>query len=150
MRIEEVLDAAALEIGRLLDCKTIYDPQPVRSAEPHARLTFMGSSPNGVGSTIIYFQLSLVGAGDGPGTYLARLIELSMRVSDLYNNCNTSRVIDLENGSARLLLIDEAIQANGVFTQNDQKMVETNQWNYLFTEGRYIGIVVSDDTGRKE
>lgn len=152
-RMQKLLDAVEKSLSSKVGTKVIFDPQPVRNAEPHLRLTYMGASENGVASTRLNFQLSLVGAGDGPGVYLAKVIELSMQVARLYNRCmhEQSWTIQVDDHEViRLLLLTDGVQATGAFSQNEQKQVETNTWSYLFTEGRYIGIVVSNDTGRKE
>lgn len=145
--IQQILDAAALYLESETGAKVLYDPQPVRKAEPHIRLTYMGAEDKGIGAFCLNFQLSLVGAGDGPGVYLAKIIELSLKLTDLYNPCRHRQDVSIplkDGGYVKLLLISSGVQATGVFSQNEQTQVETAQWNYLFTESRYISIEVPE------
>ena len=127
----------------LTGLKVLWDPQPVRTAEPMLRLTFMGTEEKGAGCTRVKFQLSLLGAGDGPDVYLPALIEASIRLDRIYNPCiHKMQYIDIDTGTR--LVFETYLTTSGTFSQNEQKVIETNQWSYLWTEPRYVAIDIRD------
>ena len=85
--MKAILDSAARWLTEKTGLPVLYDPQPLRSAEPHLRLTFMGSENFGKGAFAVKFQISILGAGDGPGAYLDSIIKASVRLSRLYEGC---------------------------------------------------------------
>ena len=75
--MKEIIDMLKDHLGKETKLKVIMDPQPVKSAEPHLRLTFVGSGNQGATHCVVSFQLTIVGAGDGPEVFLDRIIEAS-------------------------------------------------------------------------
>lgn len=141
-----IMTAVEKELKTITGIKVLWDPQPVRAAEPQLRLTYIGSEEKGKGCTRIMFQLSLIGAGDGPDVFLPSLVEASVNLDRVYNRCtNNSKFIDMDiNGKTVRLVFEDSLTASGTFSQNEQKVVETNQWSYLWTEPRYIAIDIKE------
>ena len=133
-------------LGKETKLKVIMDPQPVKSAEPHLRLTFVGSGNQGATHCVVSFQLTIVGAGDGPEVFLDRIIEASLAVSDLYNSDlhEGKRYADIKltsgRGSFRVNFPD-TINNSGQFVQNDSTETETTTWAYVYTEPHVMDVV---------
>lgn len=142
-RILEAVEAWFREETGLL---TLWDPQPVRIAEPQIRLTFMGSEEFGGGAELLKFQLSLTGAGDGPSVFLPEVIKASVRISRLYNQCERKPYTDLDIDGKRIRMsfVNEGLTPSGTFTENEYAAAETNQWSYLWTEPRYMTITLPE------
>ena len=66
--MNKILSTTASWLQKKTGLPVLYDPQPLRSAEPHLRLTFMGTEYWGKKTFAAKFQISILGAGDGPGT----------------------------------------------------------------------------------
>lgn len=141
-----LMKAVESKLEALTGLKILWDPQPVRSAEPSLRLTFIGSEEKGVDCTRISFQLSLIGAGDGPDVFLPSLVAASVNLDRLYNGCiNGKQFIDIEaEGVRSRMCFETGLTASGTFSQNDAKVIETNQWSYLWTEPRYIALEIRE------
>lgn len=139
---KSVMTAVEKELKGITGLRALWDPQPVRTAEPQLRLTYIGSEEKGKGCTRVMFHLSLIGAGDGPDVFLPSLIEASVNLDRIYNSCiNSRRFIDMDvDGRAVRMVFENSLTATGTFSQNEQKVVETNQWSYLWTEPRYVAI----------
>lgn len=143
--LRSLLDAASSRIENLTGLKVLYDPQPVRMGGPHLRLTYMGSEECGHGAMRLKWQVSLIGAGDGPDVYLPAVIRASIAVEELYDRCRRPGFEDLVvDGVTVRMCFDAALTASGGFSQNEQKVVETGQWSYLWTEPRYVSMTVPD------
>lgn len=123
--------------------KTLWDPQPVRVSEPMLRLTFMGTEDKGRNTTRIKFQLSLLGAGDGPDVFLTKLIAASISLDRIYNSC-TCKTQYVDIAPKVRMVFETGLVATGTFSQNEQKVGETNQWSYLWTEPRYLAIDITE------
>lgn len=117
--------------------KVLFDPQPLRTAEPHIRLTFAGSADLGDDWVQLTFQLGIVGAGDGPEVFLQEIIELSIAVTRLYG-CTRSVTLNLNGGRSMTIGFPEFATNTGVFQTNDGTMGETVQWAYVYTEPHFI------------
>lgn len=116
--------------------KVLFDPQPIRSAEPHLRLTFAGAEDRGSTWVQLTFQLGIVGAGDGPDIFLQEIIDLSIAVSRLYS-CAKSTTIS--RGLRTVTIGFPEFSSNtGVFQMNDGAFGETVQWAYVYAEPHWI------------
>ena len=145
--MKRVLEAVAKQLTQETKLKVLFDPQPVKSAEPHLRLTYIGSQSYGPDSEGFDFQLSLVGSGDGPDVFLPALLTASAKLDSLYDKCEGPLFRDLKIDSTtyvRMTFVTGLI-ATGSFTQNEMKIVETNQWSYLWQEPRQMTLVVPKD-----
>lgn len=141
--MKAILDSAARWLTEKTGLPVLYDPQPLRSAEPHLRLTFMGSENFGKGAFAVKFQISILGAGDGPGAYLDSIIKASVRLSRLYEGCADDRNTELVcNGRKIRMTLCSGLVATGSFTANTEKEVETNQWSYVFSEVRQMQLQI--------
>lgn len=135
--MREALDAAIAWLKQETGYGVLFDPQPIRSAEPHLRLTFTGATDRGSGYVSLAFQLSIVGAGDGPEIFLEEIILASAAVAQLYGRCPPYVDLELKKGSARLDF--PAVQnMTGTFTPNDGMMGETMQWAYAYVEPHFV------------
>lgn len=141
--MKAILDAVARLLKEKTGLDVLYDPQPLRGAEPHIRLTFMGTEEWGKGSIAANFQLSIIGAGDGPGTYLDKIIKSSAKLSLLYGGYNEERscILKVNNYTIRISYCS-GLAATGTFTANEAKEVETNHWSYVFNETRQLQIII--------
>ena len=149
--MKRILDRVSSILSKETGLKVIYDPQPVRNAEPHIRLTFMGTEPMGIDTDRIIFQLSLIGAGDGPDVFLPSLIKGSLRIERLYDNCEGPRYRDFDiSGFGFRISFVEGVSPQGSFSQNEMAIVETNQWTYLWNEPRFMTISVPSAFWEKE
>ena len=141
--MKAILDSAARWLTEKTGLPVLYDPQPLRSAEPHLRLTFMGSENFGKGAFAVKFQISILGAGDGPWAYLDSIIKASVRLSRLYEGCADDRNTELVcNGRKIRMTLCSGLVATGSFTANAEKEVETNQWSYVFSEVRQMQLQI--------
>lgn len=141
--MNKILSTTALWLQMKTGLPVLYDPQPLRSAEPHLRLTFMGTESWGKKTFAAKFQISILGAGDGPGTYLDAIIKASARLSALYEGCADDRNAELDCGGRKIMVtLCSGLAATGTFTANAEKEVETNQWSYAFTETRQLQIAI--------
>ncbi len=144
--MREVLDAVTAHLKKETGMKVIMDPQPIKSAEPHLRLTFVGSGNLGASHCVVSFQLTIVGAGDGPEVFLDRIIEASLAVGDLYNKeLHEGRLyVDLQLASSRGVIranFPDTINNSGQFVQNDNIEGETSAWAYVYTEPHVMDVV---------
>ena len=126
----EALDLAAAYIEKQTMRKVRLDPQPLRTAEPHLRLTFVGAVDNGSGYIVLSFQLGIVGAGDGPEVFLEEIIKSSIAVNRLYG-CKKYEDLRLSNGNVVRIAFPDVMNNSGQFIQNDGTMGETMQWAYV-------------------
>lgn len=141
--MKAILDSAARWLTEKTGLPVLYDPQPLRSAEPHLRLTFMGSEKFGENTFAAKFQISILGAGDGPGTYLSSMIKASAKLSRLYDGCADDRNTEFVcNGQKIRMTLCSGLVATGSFTANAEKEVETNQWSYVFSEPRQMELYI--------
>lgn len=150
MLLKEVLDQIKTILKDKSSLDVLFDPQSVRTAAPALRLTYLGSEHYGIGASILKWQLSLVGAGDGPDVYLSSVISASLHLEALYDKCKGKQYVDFPVGkyTARLCF-ESSVTPTGSFSQNEQKIVETGQWNYLWTEPRYITVNIPDEIWEK-
>lgn len=144
--MKEVLDAIKEYLRLETGLKVIMDPQPIKSAEPHLRLTFVGSGNQGATHCVVSFQLTIVGAGDGPEVFLDRIIDASLAVSDLYNSDlhEGKRYADLKLASGRgtfRVTFPDTISSSGQFMQNDGTETEVSTWAYVYTEPHVMDVV---------
>ncbi len=146
--MREALDAVVTWLRQETGYGVIFDPQPIRSAEPHLRLTFMGANHRGGGYVALAFQLSIVGAGDGPEVFLDEIISASVAVAALYERCPLYVDIKLEKGSVRLEF-PTVQDMQGTFTQNDGMMGETMQWGYAYVEPHYVMMTMKTMEGSR-
>lgn len=125
----------------------ILDPQPVNSAEPHLRLTFTGATDKGPNDDELDFQLSIVGAGDGPDIFLPEIIQASLAVSDLFRGPEEENkgYVDLTftdddnlSHNIRLYFVDE-VSNTGQFIQSSEDG-EVQAWAYVYTEPHVIQV----------
>lgn len=136
--IQDILESARTTLERLLSATVIYDPQPVKDAEPHVRLTFTGSGNQGSLDTIS-FQLSVVASGDGPDVFLRELVLLSLRVQDLFNRTLSRIDLTLGDGSvARLFFKPLATGSAGQFVENENDT--ERRWRYTYVEAHIITV----------
>lgn len=129
----------------------LMDPQPVHSGQPHLRLTYQGSEGIGKDVSVLKWQLSLTGAGDGPEVYLAAVVRASLALEAMYDPCKGRQYIDLDVGgeSVRMSMVT-GLQATGGFAQNELKIVETGQWSYLWTEPKWLAVSIPDRLWEEE
>ena len=144
--MKEILDAVREHLRQATNLKVIMDPQPIKSAEPHLRLTFVGSGNRGASDCVVSFQLTIVGAGDGPEVFLDHIIGASLAVNDLYNADlhEGRRYADIKlisgRGSFRVNFPD-TINNSGQFVQNDGTDTEVSIWAYVYTEPHVMDVV---------
>lgn len=150
MSLKEMMDQVKQILKDKSGLDVVFDPQPVRTAAPSLRLTYLGSEHYGIGHSLLKWQLSLIGAGDGPDVYLSSVIAASLRLEALYDRCKGAQHIDFPVGkyTARLCF-EETVTPTGSFSQNGEKIVETGQWTYLWTEPRYITVNIPDEVWEK-
>lgn len=143
--MKEILDTVKEFLKQRTGLKVIMDPQPVKNAEPHLRLTFVGSGNQGATHSVVSFQLAIVGAGDGPEVFLDRIIEASMQVGDLYNSYlhEGKLYIDLKLASGRgsfRVNFPDTINNSGQFVQNENNENENAQWAYTYVEPHVMDV----------
>jgi hypothetical protein len=122
----EALDLAVAFIAQETGKKVLLDPQPLRTAEPHLRLTFVGATEQGDGYVTLSFQLGIVGAGDGPEVFLEEIINSSVAVMRLYG-CKRFKDLRLTTGNTARLAFPDVMSNSGQFAQNEGTMGETVQ-----------------------
>ena len=72
-------------------------------------------------------------------------LSYAIAVEELYDRCRRPGFEDLVvDGVTVRMCFDAALTASGGFSQNEQKVVETGQWSYLWTEPRYVSMTVPD------
>lgn len=140
--LEEIASVLKEETG----IPVLFDPQPIKTGEPHLRLTYIGSENAGRGFSNLNWQLSLVGAGDGPDVYLPKVLKSSLKLEALYDKCKGPAFRDLHVGSfcCRMSFV-AGLVATGSFSQNEMKIIETGQWSYLWTEPKYISVSIPEE-----
>lgn len=139
--MKEILEEFAAWVKSETGVPVLYDPQPLRSAEPHIRLTFTGAAGEGKTHATLFFQLSIVGAGDGPEVFLDRIMEASLAVVDFYNPCIHHRQVDivLPNGSGSFRVgFPDVMNSSGQFTRNSGDEGETVKWAYTYVEPHMV------------
>lgn len=149
--LKKILD----QMSSLLEAETglsvLFDPQPVKVAAPSLRLVFLGSEGFGVKATMLKWQIALIGAGDGPDVYLPAVMAASLRLERLYDKCKGPQFIDFNvDGVSLRMCFVAALEATGSFSVNENKIVETGQWSYLWTEPKYLSVTVPDELLFKE
>ena len=118
----------------------LYDPQPIATAEPQVRLTFMGSIDNGNFSRI-FFQASVLASGDGPDVFLPAIIATSMKVQNIWDGSNTRQVKEIESEAGVVRIRFKPVSSgSGQFIQNEQYESETRQWAYTYTEPHLVDL----------
>lgn len=137
----EALDLAVAYIEKQTKRRVLLDPQPLRTAEPHLRLTFVGAADNGSGYVALSFQLGIVGAGDGPDVFLEEIVKSSIAVTRLYG-CKRYEDLRLSNGNAARLAFPDVMNNSGQFIQNDGTMGETTQWAYVYSEPHFVTLTL--------
>lgn len=147
------------ELLRLVECfieretglKVLLDPQPIKIAEPHIRLTFSGTENWGLRGKRLLFQISILGAGDGPEAFIEKAIIATLKLDDLYDACNggTSKTLKYNNNCIAVGFVNVA-DATASLTQNENRIVETGQWSYVYTATRYLGITIPDSIWKGE
>lgn len=149
--IADALEGLAYWLTQETGLSALFDPQPVKSAEPHVRLTLTGTEDRGDGPVDVRFQLNVIGAGDGPDVYLPSVIAASCRVNDLYNPClrDGRRYADLlsPSGTELRILFPPIGDMTGQFSQNDVDEGEARQWRYVYTEPHYITLTIPRQKG---
>lgn len=140
--MKEALDALIRYLEEHTGRKVLQDPQPLRSAEPHIRLTYTGCTDQGSGYVELSFQLAILGAGDGPDVFLDEIIKTSIAVMRLYG-CKPYEDIKLTKGSVRIAFPD-VMNNTGQFVNNDGTMGETVQWAYVYSEPHYITLTLKE------
>lgn len=144
--ITDALEGLSYWLTQETGLPTLYDPQPVKTAQPHVRLTLTGTEDRGDGPVDVRFQLNVIGAGDGPDVYLPAVIMASCRVNDLYNPHlrDGRRYADLTSpgGTEIRILFPPVGDTTGQFVQNDMDDGETRQWRYVYTEPHYINLTI--------
>lgn len=133
--VSDVLEAARKWLEERTGLKVVWDPQPVKTAQPHLRLTYTGCDDQGEGHDRLTFQASILGAGSGPGKFLESVIEASLAINDLYKDCGCHADIEVKGLKARLSFPHIA-SSNGQFVQNDPTETETSTWAYIWQEPR--------------
>lgn len=149
--IASALEALAYWLAQETGLVALFDPQPVKGAEPHARLTLVGTEDRGDGPIDVKFQLNVIGAGDGPDVFLPSVIGASCRVNDLYNPClhegrRTTGILTKE-GTALQVGFPAFSDATGQFVQNEANEGETGMWRYVYTEPHYITLTIPRQQG---
>ncbi len=137
----EALDLAKDYIEKETLRKVLLDPQPLRTAEPHLRLTFVGATDQGDGYVTLSFQLGIVGAGDGPEVFLEEIIKSSVAVMRLYG-CRRCKDLALSTGRTARLAFPDVMNNSGQFAQNDGTMGETVQWAYVYSEPHFVTLTL--------
>lgn len=141
--MKAILDAVAHWLQKNTGLPVLYDPQPLKSAEPHLRLTFIGTEGWGKNTFSANFQLTIIGAGDGPGAYLDSIIKASVKLSRLYDGCAYERNSELLcAGHTVRMTLCSGLAATGSFQANAEKEVETQQWSYVFSEARQLKLQI--------
>ncbi|MFA7108378.1 MAG: hypothetical protein WC162_04470 [Sphaerochaetaceae bacterium] len=137
--IKAILDDVKNYLAQTLGSTVIYDPQPVKQAEPHVRLTFMGSGNQGSLDTLA-FQLTLVAAGDGPEVFLEELITLSLKVQDLFSGLNGQGTKDIVKDGRSTRVTFKALEntGSGQFVENEKEDNEQTLFHYTFVEPHII------------
>ena len=145
--LKKVFDAASAALEDLTGLPVLFDPQPVRTARPSLRLTYQGSDSGGVGAMVLKWQLSIVGAGDGPEVYLTSVVRASLALQSMYDKCRSKGWTDLDVAGVGIgvrMSFVTGLEVTGSFSQNEMKVVETGQWSYLWTEPKYLTICIPD------
>lgn len=133
---KEVLEAARTCLKQLTGLDILMDPQPLTSSKPHLRLTFTGTGDAGETHDLLYFQLSIVGAGDGPDVYLPKVINASLAIADLYRNA----YVDFKANEALSVRIGfpDTLSNSGQFVRQGEEETENSSWAYVYTEPHVI------------
>lgn len=135
---KEVLNAAKSYLKEATGLDVLMDPQPLTSSQPHLRLTFIGTGDAGETHDELHFQISIVGAGDGPDVYLPRVINASLVVADLYRK----RSVDFKVNEAYSIRIGfpEIVSNSGQFVRQGEDETENSTWAYVYTEPHVVTI----------
>lgn len=137
--MKNVLDAVKKKIKELTGgAPVMFDPQPVQIAEPHVRLTYVGCGDQGEQYDVLRFQLNIVAAGDGPDVFLPSLIELSLRIHDIFQK-ESVYTFALNQDDCRLY-IRSSVNAAGQFIQNEQEESERSQFRYTYAEPHMVEV----------
>ena len=146
--IADVLEAARKYLEEKTGLNVLWDPQPVKSAKPHLRLTYTGCEDQGEGHDRLTFQASILGAGSGPGKFLESVIEASLAVNDLYKDGGNR--VDLNvNGNTVRLSFPSLTASTGQFVQNDPTEAETSTWAYIWQEPRVFTVDFDSNLRRR-
>lgn len=133
--IADILEAARQYLEQKTGLNVLWDPQPVKSAKPHLRLTYTGCEDQGDGHDRLSFQASILGAGSGPGKFLESVIQASLALNDLYKDGKCRSDIKIGEYAVRLSFLQTA-SSNGQFVQNENPETETSTWAYVWQEPR--------------
>ena len=138
--IKAVLESFKVFMKTEYGLMTIYDPQPIATAEPQVRLTFMGSIDNGNFCRLL-FQASVLASGDGPDVFLPAIIATSMIVQNIWDNSEARRVKEIESEAGVVRIRFKPVSnGSGQFIQNEQYESEVRQWAYTYTEPHLVDL----------
>nr|WP_319520986.1 hypothetical protein [uncultured Sphaerochaeta sp.] len=140
--IEGILEVSRAAMEEKLGLTVVYDPMPAQKAEPHVRLTFMGTGDQGA-YDVLSFQLTVVAAGDGPDFFVPALVQASLKVHDLFSGSNGKDRMDvpLAGGSAaRIQFKPMTLPNGGQFIENEREDTERNQFRYTYVEPHVVTI----------
>lgn len=136
-KIRPLLDDFTAVLKDELGLEVLLDPQPVGIAEPHARLTFTGGSAEASYCELV-FQISVVGAGDGPGYFLEAVMLSSIALQRLAAKRNPGVHLFMCGQFECRYSVDSITNSAGQFTQNDREENEQTQFAYTYVEPRMI------------
>ena len=137
--LKPILDTFTKTLKVELGIEVLLDPQPVGIAAPHARLTFTGGN-TAESYCELAFQISVVGAGDGPGYFLEHVILASIAIQRLAGKRNP-HVHRFDYGSVECRYsVDGIANAVGQFSQNDREENEQTQFAYTYVEPHVVSL----------
>lgn len=143
MRVSKMLDGVAGLLHEKTGLEVLFDPQPVRQAVPHLRLTFMGAAIEDDAATLS-FQVSIIGAGDGPDVFLPKVVGASVALARMFADRESVGFkyfeVEADGGKFRIYLQNSA-ESSGQFTRTNQDGDETTQWNYAFVEPHVLTVI---------
>ena len=138
--IKEILEALKQNLTELFGVKVLFDPQPVKLAEPHVRLTFSGSGDQGDTTDVLRFQLSVIAAGDGPEVFLSSVIGVSLTVHDICKKHNPGYYQFTHEEKKIRMHFEVSGVSTGQFVQNAQDENEQSQFRYTYVEPHSVVI----------
>ncbi len=126
------------------DLKVLMDPMPIKSAEPHIRLSFSGVE-DAVGRDVtLTFTCSVLGAGDGPGVFVESVIETSIKLHKIIDGERHYKLFvdagDVMRATEARLYFTPAKVGSGQLVEVEQYDNETTQFNYVYTESHNLKI----------
>lgn len=139
--IRPMLQAFTEELSFQMQLKVLMDPQPIGVAEPHIRLTFTGTEVR-ESYCHLQFQISVVGAGDGPEVFLERVIAASAAIAQLASKRNPRASVFSYMDTTCRYSLEVSSSATGQFMQNEKDESEQTLFSYTYVEPHTIVLQV--------